>query len=91
MKYRGGIKNENYVPVRIFGEDVEINEAPEPSDIIWENLEVKPRIQRRRTFLTGVSTVIFLILTFILFTELKTKAGENNLKYPTSLDCDHVS
>jgi hypothetical protein len=29
-------------------------------------------------------------LTFLLYSGLKSKAGENKLKYPSSIDCDGI-
>jgi hypothetical protein len=31
---------------------------------------------------------LFIFLTFLLYSGLKSKAGENKLKYPSTTDCD---
>jgi hypothetical protein len=35
-----GKKNDKYQPFEILGEDTKFDEAPEPSNVLWENLEV---------------------------------------------------
>jgi len=55
----------------------EIEKAPEPSDVIWENLEVSRGMMKTRTFFVGLAILIFLLFTLVLFTLLKTEAGKN--------------
>lgn len=71
-------------------EVAEIKAAPEPSNVIWENLEVTPFQRGARK--TGVVVVVtlFIFFTFIVYSILKSKAGENKLKYPSSTDCDGI-
>ena len=38
-----------------------------------------------------IAIIIFIALTFIFFTYLKTTAGDNKLKYPTSVNCDKIN
>ena len=42
---------------------------------------------RRRRLLVGILIAIFIFLTFLLFTYLKSMSGENKLKYPERVDC----
>jgi len=65
-----------------------ITAAPEPSNIIWENLETT-NFQRgaRKTFVVILIT-LFIFITFLVYTGLKSKAGANKLKYPSSTDCE---
>ena len=77
--------------VELFGENTTIAEAPEPSNIIWENLEVGKTKQDTRGFAVGLLIAFFIFLTFLLFATLKTAAGENNVKYPRQIDCSHIA
>lgn len=42
---------------------------------------------RRRRLLVGILVAIFIFLTFLLFTYLKSISGKNKLKYPERVDC----
>jgi len=42
---------------------------------------------RRRRLLVGILIAVFIFLTFLLFTYLKSISGENKLKYPARVDC----
>jgi len=64
--------------------------APEPSNIVWENLEVRLSEQRKRKVVAFICITIFIILTFLLFTVLKSANGKNKLKYPPRTDCDNI-
>ena len=68
-----------------------MNEAPEPSNIIWENLDVSLNTQRKRECGVGIIIVIFIILTLMLFSVLKGVAGINNLKYPPRINCVSIN
>jgi len=83
-----GAYNSRYEPLELFGEDCQITAAPEPSNVLWENLETTPFQRGARK--TGVVMLItlFIFLTFLLYSGLKSKAGENKLKYPSSTDCN---
>ena len=48
--------NESFTPVSI---------APEPSDVIWENLSCAPRQKMRRRILATVLTGVLVIFCFI--------------------------
>lgn len=67
----------------MFGHEPDLKDAPSPSNIIWEHLDVS---EQERTFkyrkAIGIITLV-LLGTFLVFTALKTKSGENKLKYST--------
>lgn len=73
---------------KILGKNIICHDAPEPSNVIWENLETTNLQRQSRKCGVVVVICIFLILTFLLFSVLKSKAGENKLKYPSANDCD---
>jgi len=82
-----GFRNKNRVECKFLDQAVRVREAPEPSNIIWENLELGKHLIRRRRLLVGIVIAIFIFLTFLLFTYLKSISGENKLKYPERVDC----
>ena len=46
--------------------------------------------ERKRKAVVGIVIVIFIILTFLLFTFLKSVSGKNKIKYPPSTDCNNI-
>lgn len=86
-----GEGNSLYKPLPLLGEEMRMNEAPEPSNIIWENLDVSQRTHRQKECCVGIVITIFIILTLVLFSVLKGVAGINNLKYPPRIDCKSIN
>ena len=70
--------------------DVTVQEAPEPSNIIWENLETTYCERLFKKLFAFVVIAIFLTLMFLIFTGLKTKVGEFSLKFPATQNCTSV-
>ena len=68
-----------------------IEAAPEPSNIVWENLESTAVKRASRKFCVIVIICIFIFLTFLLYSALKSKAGKNKLMYPVRTDCDGLA
>jgi len=66
-------------------------EAPEPSNILWENLHVTPRQQTCRKLLVSAAILVLLFGMFVLFTFLQLIAVKNANRYPASTDCTTVS
>lgn len=73
--------------MELFGEDASIQAAPEPSNVIWENLEVTPLLRGSLKFGVIVLISIFIFITFLVYTALKSQAGNNKLTYPSSTNC----
>ena len=71
----------------MLGHTIEVAQASEPTDIIWENLRYTRRHRIIRIIFVTIIIMIFIFLSFILFTYLKSTAGNNKLKYPSSLNC----
>lgn len=92
FKYQvlNGKKNPEYETLELFGEPVQMEAAPEPSNVVWENLEVRSSQQRNRKIFAFICIAIFIILTFLLFTVLKSANGKNKLKYPPRTDCENI-
>ena len=64
--------------------------ATEPSNIIWENLEVRARKRYMREFVVGFVVTLFIIFTFVLFSALKSYQGGNLMKYPENQSCSNL-
>eukprot|EP00347_Sterkiella_histriomuscorum_P007945 403346963 len=67
------------------------NEAPEPTDIIWENRNKSYRQQLRRKFRVVLIIIALLVLAFIAFYYLKLETIANVKKYPSTTDCDSIA
>ena len=67
-----------------------ITEAPEPSNIVWEHQDVTKFKQRKRGCYVTLAISVFIFMTFLLFTFMKGKAGENKSKYPSRIKCEFV-
>jgi len=65
--------------------------APEPSNIVWENLGVTVNERRKRKCIAFICIFIFIACTFLLFTVMKSFSGVNNLKYPPRTDCENIN
>jgi len=64
-----------------------IEDAPEPSNILWENLEVSKATRAKRSLIAGLLIALFIFITFIIFSLMKSASGANSLKYPPKTDC----
>lgn len=51
----------------------QVLEAPEPSDVMWENLDVPPGQKRLRRSLTWLVCVVLLIVSFAIIYYAQTQ------------------
>lgn len=58
-------------PVTSLGNNLKVTDAPEPSDIIWENLQFTPNAIRCNEFITYLIIFLTLCGVFVFFTLLK--------------------
>jgi hypothetical protein len=65
--------------------------APEPTNIVWENLEVSRRKRNINKVIVGFFIILFIIAMFLLFGVLKSQSAKNKIKYPASTDCESIS
>ena len=82
--------NPNGHGLMLFGEEQEVFESSEPSNIIWENLEVP---QTRRNFnICLTATAMLFILGFICVGTIAAKlvAAAATRQYPISTLCDKI-
>ena len=80
MKYfckfnEDGTDNLDYEAFSSSGFELKVTDAPEPSNIIWENLEVSSFYQKANFSVVVVIITAALVAVFFLFLWLKVKAG----------------
>lgn len=63
--------NTKYQPLQFLEEETLIEAAPEPSNIVWENLECTAVQRASRKFCVIVTICVFIFLTFLLYSSLK--------------------
>eukprot|EP00742_Colponemidia_sp_Colp-10_P003796 GILJ01004043.1.p1 GENE.GILJ01004043.1~~GILJ01004043.1.p1 ORF type:complete len:1123 (-),score=165.75 GILJ01004043.1:136-3504(-) len=69
------------------GKRVRAAQAPEPSDIIWENLGVSPFEQFLRKTFTAFIAFLLLCISFGVIYFVKTQDTLFSSKYPSTNDC----
>ncbi len=67
--------------IKILGETPEVEKAPEPSNIIWENREYSTFSRIIRGILVGLVALMIIAATFVVVILLKQKAVTANNKY----------
>lgn len=77
--------------VKLFtGQELEVTQAIEPTNIIWENQEVPQRDRARRIVISTIIVLILLALTFALTFYIKKQAKEAFSKYDKSMNCEDI-
>jgi hypothetical protein len=69
---------------------LKVSDCPEPSDIIWENLQNTPEDIRWRECAVILIMIAVLTITTLFFTWIKVETSENQLKYPKNIVCSSV-
>lgn len=88
-----GTTNDNYNESkqhRIMGVPLEYVEAPDPTDIIWENIEWPDHYRTKATGCVFIVSTILLLLTLLMFIGIKSKAGQVQIMYPPRMDCKSI-
>lgn len=68
---------------------MEVEGAPEPSDIIWENLSVTKAQARRNTIKIDIIIFIVLLIIFTIFGTLKSVSNKSSKIASTyGFNCD---
>jgi len=80
MKYfcklnEDGTDNLDYKGFSSSGLALKVTDAPEPSNIIWENLEVSSFYQKANFSVVVLIITVALVAVFFLFLWLKVKSG----------------
>lgn len=80
--------NESGKALEIFDEKLELQEAPEASDIIWENMPLTQYQIFRNTLFFGIIVLAFLLLIVYLFIITHNILDVTNKRYPQMTSCD---
>lgn len=56
---------------------LEVEEAPEPSEIIWENIEILKESEARRCSVFAVAITVLLAISFVTMSLLKKASAAN--------------
>ena len=72
-------------------EPLHFKEAPEPTDIIWENRNVTKKQQNRRKVVVVLIIIGLLIAAFVIFYYLKGQTIDNVKRYPPTQDCSSIA
>jgi hypothetical protein len=88
-KYIG--KSKKTPVMKLLDQKVHFKEAPEPSNIIWENLEVTGPTMAKREAIAGFWITLFIIFCFLTITAIKAYSGTTKAKYPVSVNCEEIS
>ena len=67
---------------------MEFKEAPDPTDVIWENLETTDTEISRNECFTTLAIAFFLLLSSSIFYLLKQSSNDNMFKYPNAVYCN---
>ena len=69
---------------------LKVAEAPEPTNVIWENRDLSKSIRYARLILVITAVLVVLFLTFLA--TVKAKAMTNDLigKYDESINCNEI-
>jgi hypothetical protein len=71
----------NKIPqMKLLGEDIEVTQAPEPTDIIWENRQYHPAERKLRSICSWIIILILLFISLItIFTFSSIGTATKNL------------
>lgn len=72
------------------GAGLYFNEAPEPTNIIWEHRQITRATQLHRTVIVTVVIIFLLILAFFAFLFLKQATVQAAQKYPAGTNCQEI-
>ena len=74
--------------LKVLDEKLEVMEAPEASDIIWENMANCQHAIIKKTLLVWMFVIAILIVIVLLFITVQKPVTEINKKYPPLTMCD---
>ena len=67
--------------------EIEIQEASEPSDIIWENRQITPAQRTKKGIIVFIIVALMLAVSFVIIFVLTNMSNEAVNKYPIVTDC----
>jgi hypothetical protein len=71
----------------LLGEEIEVTQAAEPTDIIWENREYSPNSRIWKTVVAWIVIFIMLGFSFIGIFEMSVFGNKAMEYFPQNLDC----
>lgn len=72
------------------GAPLYFDDAPEPTNIIWEHRQITYKEQMFRTTVVSAIIVFLLLLAFLAFFYLKQTTVANYRKYPPTTNCQDI-
>ena len=70
------------------GHEIDVQDASEPSDIIWENRQFTPQQRRKKEWICCTVMTIMLLGSFVLIYWCQNVSNNALMKYPVVADCD---
>eukprot|EP00753_Platysulcus_tardus_P008360 PLAT15919.1.p1 GENE.PLAT15919.1~~PLAT15919.1.p1 ORF type:complete len:1334 (+),score=543.12 PLAT15919.1:95-4003(+) len=74
--------------LRLAGQTLTVSRAPDPSTILWENMEVTKRERLGRQLLTAIVTILLLAISFTLVFTAQTAKRNFKDAVPSQRQCD---
>lgn len=71
--------------------ELDIQEASEPSDIIWENREVLPSTRTKRGIIVCTLVTLMLFVSFVIIFVLTNMSNTALMRYPLVSDCTKLA
>ena len=84
-------KNSSGKTLEILNEKLEVIRAPEPSNVVWENLYMIPRKIFKNNILVMAAILVFLGMVFAIITFLKVQNVKTVSRYPPLIQCGPIS
>ena len=75
--YTGADQTDNFIGLQSLGIELEVTDPSEPSDYMFENLEISDNQVKCNECKLYMYLSICVVFAFVLFTFLKLKTGEN--------------
>lgn len=77
--------------LNILGKESTIKEAPEPTNIIWENRDMSKMVRAARFIMVIIAVGVVLALTFFMTTYAKNVTNDTIGKYDNSVKCSELN
>jgi hypothetical protein len=78
----------NSIPqMKLLGEDIKVEKAPEPTDIIWENRQYHHAERKLRTICAWIVILCLLIGSFIVIFKASAYSIEVKNMFPLNNHC----
>lgn len=74
--------------LKILEVKVECKEAPEPSNIIWENLQDDHVMMLKKKIAIYIFLLLFIIFMIYVFVQFRTYLAQYFKAFPPTLNCD---